>query len=508
MKKFIGLFFTLLLCELSFAQQNSRAHFISDSLDNYIKTSMSDWQIPGMSVAIVKDGKIIFIKGYGVKESEKNEAVDENTLFMIGSNTKAFTATTLCMLEQEKKLSLNDKVTKYLPEYKLKNPLATQEVTITDLLCHRIGFETFQGDFTYWTSKLSRTEVIKKMSSVNPLYSFRTQWGYCNAAFLTAGEIIPKITGKTWEETVSEKIIKPLKMERTLMLSKDIVNATNVASPHTLNKGNLVKIPYPLIDNLAPAGSISSSVKDMCNWLIAQLDSGKFEGKKVIPFEAIYETRKPQSIIATDQREKVHTHFYLYGLGFVIDDRHGKIVVSHTGGVNGFVSSVVLVPEEKLGIVVLTNTDQNSFFQNLTDEIRDAFLDLPFKNYSKSSLVKFKTEEEETAKWLDSLNIIIAKKNKTPTDLKNYTGIFTHELYGEIEVKLENGNLNIHFLNHPDLIGKLEYIQNNNFLCTYSDVTMGIKEIAFKTENGKITALTLRVADFVEFTPYEFVKKN
>ena len=507
MKKFLtGLL--LIIGFVSSAQDSKLPVFITDSLDRYIKTGMKDWQVPGMSIAIVKDGKVVFMKGYGVRETGKNDPVDENTLFMIGSNTKAFTATTLAMLEQEKKLSLNDKVVKWMPEFKLRDPLATQEIMITDLLCHRLGFETFQGDFTYWTSKLNRSEIIGKMALVKAPYGFRTRWGYCNAAFVTAGQIIPKVTGKNWEDVVKEKILVPLKMDRTLMLSKEMITATNAASSHTIYKGKLIKLPYPMIDNLAPAGSISSSVKDMTNWLLTQLNAGKFEGNQVIPEAVLQTTYAPRSIMGMDPTDKAQTHFYLYGLGFVINDRAGKLIISHTGGVDGFVSSVMIVPEEKLGIVILTNTDQNNLFQNLTEEIRDAFLGLPYQGYSKQSLQYSRNNERKTMHWLDSLNTLVAKKNKPSTELKNFAGAFTNELYGDIQVKNENQALNIYFSNHPTLIGKLEHLKDNIFLCTYSNPTMGMKEIPFKIENGKVTGLTLRVADFVEFTPYEFVRKN
>lgn len=500
--------FVFFLSGLLPAQEKELPGFIRDSLDSYILSGMEDWQIPGLSVAIVKDSRIIFIKGYGVLEEGKSTPVDANTIFMIGSNTKAFTATALTMLEHEKKLSLNDKVTKWIPGFRLKDPLASQNVTVRDLLCHRIGFETFQGDFTYWTSNLSREAVIGRMGAVSPLYDFRTQWGYCNAAYLTAGEVIPRVTGRSWEEIVNESIVAPLEMNRTIMLSGDLGKTTNTAVPYTVVNGRLVKIPFPMIDNLAPAASMSSSARDMCNWLIAQLDSGRFGKKQVIPADAISATRVPQTIIKMDPRNKSESHFFLYGLGFMISDRNGKLVFSHTGGVDGFLSSVLMVPEENLGIVVLTSNDQNTFFQSLSFEIRDAFLGLPFQNFSKQALTRFREENIETESWLDSLRKIISGNNKPPVDLEKFAGQYYNPVYGDIEVKNEKQKLNIYFSNHPGLTGKLDYIRDLSFLCTFSNPTMGIKETVFKTGAGKITGLTLRVADFVEFTPYEFEKKN
>ncbi len=500
------LFFLLSPLIFISARAQDLPKFITDSLETYIQTGIKDWQIPGLAIAIVKDGKVVFMKGYGVQELGKPDRVNENTLFMIGSNTKAFTATALTMLEQRKELSLNDKVSKWIPTFKLQDPLASEEIIVRDLLCHRIGFETFQGDFTYWASNLSRKEVIEKMAHVKAPYPFRTKWGYCNAAFATAGEIIPAVTGQPWEVFVKEKILMPLQMNRTLMLAKEMTTATNAAAPYTLVDGKLVKLQIPLIDNLAPAGTISSSASDMTHWLFAQLDKGKYSGNQVIPAEAITTTRTPQSIMGLDQRDKVSTHFYLYGLGMILNDRAGKLVVSHTGGVDGFVSSVTLVPEEKLGIVILTNTDQNNFFQDLTSEVRDAFLNLPYTGYSKRSLHQVKTNQQIEKKYLDSLKSVIIKKNKPTLDWKAYAGEYSDALYGAISIKLENEKLIIHFSHHPNLTGRLELLEGNTFLCTYSIPTYGVKEIPFKVEGGKVTGLTLRVADFVEFTPYEFVR--
>src|SRR6187402_2037434 len=193
----------------SAAQEIKLPVFVTDSLDRYIQRGMRDWQIPGLAIAIVKNGKVVFMKGYGVREAGKNDLVNEETLFMIGSNTKAFRATALAMLDHQKALSLGDKVTRWIPEFKLEDPLASREVTIRDLLCHHIGFETFQGDFTYWTSSLTRRQVIQKMSLIKAPYSFRTKWGYCNAAFVAAGEVVPAVTSKSWEDFVREKILEP-----------------------------------------------------------------------------------------------------------------------------------------------------------------------------------------------------------------------------------------------------------------------------------------------------------
>jgi CubicO group peptidase (beta-lactamase class C family) len=509
MKKLSFLLAILFVSYYLIAQEPKLPVFITDSLENYIERGMKLWKIPALSVAIVKDGKVVFMKGYGVTKIGGKEPVDENTLFMIGSNTKAFTATTLAILQEEGKCNLNDKVQKWMPEFKLKDSCNTKMITIADLLSHHIGFETFQGDFTYWTSNLSREEVIQKMALIDAPYDFRTTYGYCNAAFLTAGELIPRIIGKSWEETVREKILNPLKMNRTLLLYDEFKAASNAALPYVIIDDKLIEIPIPNCDNLAPAASICSSANDMAIWLQAQLNNGNIDSIQVLSSQVIQAIRNPKTILGIDTEENVYTHFYLYGMGLGIQDRKGKLVYSHDGGVDGYFSKVLFVPEEKFGIVVLTNTNLNWFYWYLTSEIRDAFLDIPYQNFSDSTFIIHLNEETQKKAKMDSLISIVKANNKPNLPLSSYAGTYSNDVYGDIEIKLAKNGLNIHFSHHPNLIGKLEFLNNDtSFLCTYSNPIMGIKEIPFKIENNAVTGLTLHVDDFVEFTPYKFIRRK
>ena len=387
----------------------------------------------------IKDGKIVVDKGYGVNQLGTNDKVDENTLFMIGSNTKAFTGTALAILEQEGKCKLDDKVVKYLPDFKMKDEWITKELNLTDIVSHRMGLETFQGDFMYWTSDLTSDEVIEKFGKLTPNFSFRTKYGYTNAGYAIAGKIIEKISGLPWSEYLKEKIFVPLEINRTLALSVDYFSAENIAKPHTYVDGKISVIPFQNIDNLAPCGSIGSSIKDLSLWVIAQLDSGKYDGVNVIPFSALQKTRQLLSIERRVRHPYNKTHYTLYGMGWEFQDYEGKEIVSHTGGVNGFVTSVTLMPEEKLGIVVLTNTDQNAFFQSLKWEILDAYLGLPYRNYDSTffaGAMKRKTNQ-------DSLIIMMkdsVKLNLSPEiDLQNFAGEYENVVYGYADlVQKEN----------------------------------------------------------------------
>lgn len=498
-----------LLCvspSLLFAQSTATPIFISDSLDTYVNREMKRWDIPGAAVLVVKNGKVIAMKGYGLRELGKPERVDEHTLFMIGSNTKAFTGTALALLEAEGKCNLNDKVQKWLPKFTMKDPWVAQSLSLTDILCHRIGMETFQGDFMYWTSDLTAPEAVQKFGQLTPLYDFRTQWGYTNLGFVLAGECLSAISGKTWDSFVRERLFKPLQMNNSLALATEIVRANNAARAHTYYDGVMKVAPYGMIDNLAPAGSISSSVNDLSHWVIAQLDSGRYANEQAIPFDVIKRTRYPESIQGRRGHAFNRRHYSLYALGWALEDYEAREIVSHTGGVNGFVTSVTLVPEEKLGIVVLTNTDQNSFYEALKWEILDAYLGLPYRNYSQrsygfySAFMNQKRAQEQS--WRDSV-----KLNPTPgLSLKDYAGHYTHEVYGHANLKLDGNHLVLTLEHHPNLIAKLEALGGHRFLCTFNDPLFGTRVFPFSVKDKKVLSFTLNVDDFVEFTTYEFKK--
>jgi CubicO group peptidase (beta-lactamase class C family) len=499
---------TLLLCvifNLGIAQDKLPA-FVTDSLDNYINRGMKQWNIPGVSVAIVKDGKTVFSKGYGLREVGKPDKVDANTLFMIGSNTKAFTATALAMLDAGNKLSLNDPVQKWLPDFQLYDPWIAQHATITDLLCHRLGFETFQGDFMFFDSDLTTAEMIERFGKLKAMYGFRSRWGYTNAAFMMAGQIFPKVTGKSWADNIKENIFIPLGMSNSLALSGEIAGAPNRAAAHTTMGGPLRKIAYGRLDGLSPAGSISSSAADMAKWVTMLLDTGKVDGKVVIAKQAIFKTRQPQSIIGNGGHPFNKQHFNLYGLGWELYEYEGREFVGHTGGVNGFVTSVTLFPEDRLGIVVLTNTDSNSFYEALRQEIQDAFFGLPYRNYSGVYHKWTATREQRDELAIKQKRDTIAMKLKTDLPLSAFAGLYKHELYGNMTMTLKGDKLVAVFEHHKGRYADVEPLGKNRFLATFNEAIYGTKVWPFKVENGKVKSVTVTVADFVEFTPYEFVK--
>jgi CubicO group peptidase (beta-lactamase class C family) len=340
-------------------------------------------------------------------------------------------------------------------------------------------------------------------------YPFRTKWGYTNAAFLTAGEIIQRVTGLPWETYLRQNIFAPLGMMNTLALTADMPKSFNRTVAHTLVDERLSAIPYAQIDGLAPAGSISSSINDMSKWVLALLNNGKVGARQAIPEAAILATRAPQDIVGSIRHLNGETNYELYGLGWFLQDYAGHRIVMHDGGVSGYVSSVTLVPQDRLGIIILTNTDQNAFYDALRWEIMDAYFKLPYRNYSEAYLSSFKSNMAAEQKVYKTLRDSVALNLQPATAIANYTGKYVNEFYGSMIVSQgENNDLEVRFEHHPKMFVKLQPIGGHRFFATFSDPIYGKTVFPFSFQNGKVTGVKVKVADFVEADPYEFKKVN
>ena len=509
MKYLLYFLFFITTADHLFAQstQQSEPAFIRDSLDGYIQKGLHDWNLPGLAIVIVKDGKVVLMKGYGVRDIVSKKPVDEHTLFMIASNTKLFTGSSLALLETQDKLSLDDPITKYFPDYRLYDSMSTKLVSIRDMLSHHIGTKTFEGDFTFWNTSLSREEIMRRMRFLKPVAHFRQEFGYCNSCFMTAGQIIPVVTGETWEHFVQTHFLSPLGMDQSLILSTGVADQTNVATPYTTAYSDkLNKVPYDNWNNLAPAASIVSSVNDLSHWLFMQLDSGRYQGKEIIPWKALQKTRMANTWITSVKSGKYPTHLIGYGLGLEVMDYAGRQLFMHTGGAGGMVSNVSFVPEEKLGIAILTNNDNQEFFEDLRHQILDAYLGVPFVNRSLEDLKEF--SKMSSAQWNEILGWKERVKSIKPSlPLSSYTGAYTNTLYGRIQLTQEKNQLIIHFETKPDLSATLDYMDNGEWLMTYSNILYGIFQVRFDILGTRIVSLATPQNPFVEYDPYVFVKE-
>jgi len=464
-----------------FAQQNKDIQFI----EKYIEKARMDWQVPGLAVGIIKDGKVVMSKGFGTQEQGKSIPVDGNTLFAIASNTKAFISAALAMLVEEGKVAWDDPVQKHLPYFQLYDDYASKHTTVRDLLCHRVGLGTFSGDVIWYKSNYSAEETVRRASKVQQAYEYRAGYGYTNLMFITAGEVINAASGKTWDAYLSEKIFKPLKMDRTETSTDELLGINNVATPHKPVNGSNIPIAWANWDNMGAAGGIISSTNDMLKWLELQLDEGGkiFSAASQQEFWTMHNSRK-----VSTSAKKAYTgrHFSGYGLGWGLADYAGKMVVSHGGGYDGMYSRVVLVPEEELGIVVLTNS-MKGISTALCNYIVDQYLGLPRKDWSKDFL---KNEKKWTAERKTMLeNIAIKRKKKLPASLSSseYAGTYKCEMYGTIEVKVDGDNLQLIFPDAPHLNATLSHWQEDQFKIEWNEThawfDFGI--VAFKIDDNK-----------------------
>lgn len=513
LSKLFGLLFVLLflaVCADLFPQE--KIQILPDTdLDTYIERAMERWKIPGVSVAIVKKGKIVLAKGYGVRELGKSDKVDENTIFAIASNSKAFTGTAIAMLEAENKLSLDEKVTKYIPYFKLQDVNASALVTVKDLLTHRIGMGTFQGDFLTWGTNFSRSELIKKIGDANLQYGFRSGYGYFNSGFLTAGEIIPVVTGKSWDNFIIEKFFIPLSMNRSFTSIDGLKNIENIATPHTYNYDYVMTpIPWRNVDNLAPAASICSSVSDMAQWILMQTNLGTYDGKTIVNKKVILKTLTPFNVIpspAFRMENLTGKHFTTYGLGWFLQDYRGKLLVEHSGGYDGMVSRTAFLLEEETGLVILTNNDQNELITSLMFQIFDYYLNAPPVNWD--SLIYERVMPgfaQEKSGWDE----IMQTKSSLPNsyDINSLKGIYTNSSAGDAEIKSENGKLFVELKCRPGMKGYLENWKNDTLICSTNDYVFGRCLLPVKSENGKVISIKIKASDFVDPEYYEFVKKD
>ncbi|MFQ5771580.1 MAG: serine hydrolase [bacterium] len=492
------LFFLLWIAAPTYAQENPLK-----GLDSYVEKARHDWQVPGLAIGIVHNGSLIFARGYGVRELGKPDKVDEHTLFAVASNTKAFTVALLGMLVDEGKLNWDDHVTDYLTDFQMYDPYVTRVMIIKDLLTHRSGLPTFGGDHLWIGSTLSREEIIYRIRYLKPNAPFRTKYQYQNLMFLTAGQIIPKITGKSWDETIQERIFQPLGMNESNISVRDLANKENVATPHEIVGGKLVPIEYDNVDNVAPAGAINSNVVDMAKWMQLNLNGGVYKGQQILSSKVMREMHTIQMPIPiSPTREKLlGTQFAGYGLGWGISDYKGHKMLSHGGGLSGMISLQSLIPDKNLGVMILTNFAPNSLPRALTYRILDAFLGAPERDWSAEYL-KLRTEaKQRQAKAEKELQAKRVKGTQPSLPLADYTGTYFDRLSGNTKIKLENGKLVFDY--NPRHIGDLEHWHYDTFRVSWRHPIFDMAGKSFLSfyldETGKVTKLKVTFYDPIYF---------
>jgi CubicO group peptidase (beta-lactamase class C family) len=500
-----------LIVTLCSAQDAGRAAFVRDSLGQYINRALTNFRVPGAAICVVKDGKIVLMRCYGIRELGLNDRVNEHTLFMIGDNTKAFTATALAMLQADKKLNLDDPVTRYLVDFKTENKTSTSRITLRDLLVQRTGFATNAGNFTFYNTNLSPEQMLRKVPLLPQPYALGRKWADADVNYAIAGEIIPWASGKTWDAYIKENIFDPLEMTTALAQSRDIQIAPNKAVPHTIVDGRLTAIPYARLESMYAAGGVAASITDMSKWVMALINNGQVNGRQLLPNTAILATQQPQ-ISCDDNMRRMGSNLpgaREYGMGWVSTVyKNDKILISE-GRINGYQSGVTLLPEKHLGIIVMTNTDKNPLSEVLRYTLIDAYLNHPFTDYGEIFLKEYRDLEARNQQVEKRYRDSVGYNLQPVMTIDSYLGRYHNNLYGDAFITRGEGYaLEMRFEHQPKMYAKLQSLGGNRFYAVFSDPLYGKAVFPFTFQGGTITGVTVRVNGEVERTPYYFNKAD
>ena len=452
----------------------------SQQIDALVERTMKTFDVPGIAVSIVKDGKIIHEKGYGVTSLNTMEKVNEHTRFGIASNSKAFTVAALGILVDEGKLKWDDKVTDYIPEFKLYAPYVTENFTIRDLLTHRSGLGLGAGDLMIWpdSSTFTLKDIIHNLRYLKQTSGFRTKYDYDNLMYIVAGEVVTRISGMKWEDFIQTKIMDPLQMTESAPNYDLLKDKNNVIDPHAPVNGKVQVIHRDWKYVADAAGGIYSSVHDMSKWIVMQMNDGKYGpdlDKKLLAENTHEEMWTPQTIIPVHGATTYNTHFASYGLGWFLSDENGFKVPTHTGGLAGIVTQVTLIPEMKLGIIVFTNQQSGSAFTAITNSIKDSYYGITGKDrvneYHDRVIQRDASAKKITNKIWADINAE-QQKNKSAVDFSSYAGTYTDPWFGDISISNKNGNLWFDSKNSPRLSGEMFYFKGNTFIVKWNDRSM------------------------------------
>lgn len=466
-----------------------------NGFDDYVNKAMKDWEVPGVAIAVVKDDKIVLAKGYGVRKLGDTAPVDERTLFAIGSSSKAFTAAAIAMLVDEGKVKWNDPVTKYLPGFEMYDPYVTRELTVRDLLCHRSGLE--RADYLWYGTDFTRDEILKHVRYIRPSWSFRSNFGYQNIMFLAAGQIVSKVSGMSWDKFIAQRIFTPLGMRSSDTSITAFKPGDDVAAPHAMFGEKAEPVKWRNIDNIAPAGSINSNVTDMAQWVRLQLGQGSYQGNRLFSSGVSKEMHSSQTIIPLAGNFEMlypEAHFLSYGMGWFLSDYRGKKLVEHGGAIDGMRAEVALLPEEKLGVVVLTNMNGTILPHLLMYRVLDSYLGTtPRKDWSADVLKTVTTlqgQAKAAAKKQEEARVLNTKPSLA---LEQYSGTYKNDLYGEVTITSNGGKLNVRF--GGAFASDLEHWNYDTFRATYRGAGESKSFVTFTLNSqGKVDQVTLDLA--------------
>ncbi|HQX56330.1 MAG TPA: serine hydrolase [Pyrinomonadaceae bacterium] len=511
-KQIFSYFLGLAILVLVLANSAHSQVLTSAEIDLLVERSMKAFDVPGISVGVIKDGKVIYAKGHGVRSLNASAKMDENTLVGIASNSKAFTTVSLGILVDEGKIKWDDRVQDYIPEFKLYNPYVTEDFRIRDLLTHRSGLGLGAGDLMFFPdgSDFTIEDVIHNLRYLKQVSSFRTKYDYDNNLYIVAGEVIRRVSGKSWPEFVEERIMKPLGMTSSAGLFERLQDRSNVIEGHASVEGKVQVIKRSNVRVPAAAGGINSNITDLAKWVGMLLNGAKYNGdKRLISERTLKEIWSPQTIIPVNAPGPYNTHFSAYALGFGVSDVNGYKQVSHTGGLEGMVTQITMIPELNLGIIVLTNQQEGGAFSSITNQIKDGYFGVKGRDWV-TDISASRQKSIATAKGITdkvALDIENAQRSGGAViEAELISGTYTDAWLGDAAIEMKGGKLRFSSKRSPRLTGDLIPYKANTYVVKWDDLSMDADAfVSFSLdENGAAAGFTMRAISPLTDFSYDF----
>jgi CubicO group peptidase (beta-lactamase class C family) len=453
-----------------------------DGFDDFVQSVLERWKLPGLAVAAIKDGEVVLSKGFGYRNVEDGLPVTPRTLMAIGSNTKSFTTTLLAMLVDEEKLDWNEPVRTYLPDFRLYDPVATRLMTPRDLVSHQSGLP--RHDALWYGRDLTRKELYDRLRYLEPNATFRNIYQYQNLMFMTAGYLAGQVAGSRWEDLVTARILRPLGMTRTNMSVTDMPASDDFSYPYVLVDGDVTRVPFRNIDQIGPAGSINSSVEEMLHYLQFRIDRGEYDGERLLSERGSRVLETPEMAIAGQVQFEELGHS-VYGLGVSLTSYHGRTVVQHGGGIDGFISAMSWMPQEKIGVMVLSNlSGTNPVPTIVMRNVYDRLLGEEQVDWVGRTLEQQERAEERQAQQRAEREKEQRQGTSPSHDLGEYAGTYEHPAYGVVTVDMQAGALTFQWEGRT---GTLEHYHYDIFRVSTEDPGSGPVEGLFAkfAYNGK-----------------------
>lgn len=502
--------FTIVLFLISFTDVS--AQLSEKQIDKLVQESIKTFDVPGISVGVIENGKVVYAKGHGVRSLSNKQPMNENTLVGVASNSKGFTCFALALLVDEGKLNWDDKVKKYIPEFDLKDKYAANEFTIRDLVTHRSGLSLGAGDLMFFPEGNNYTidNVIHGVAQLEPESSFRSKFQYNNNMYNIAGEVLRRVSGLTWAEFIEQRILQPVGMRNSKGSYNRVTDKSNIIDAHAPVAGTITQIPHDWSELANPAGGIMSNITDMLTWAEFLMNNGVTkEGKRLISEEQMHELWTLQTPIPVAKDHPYNTKFNGYGLGWFLSDVAGTLEVTHSGGLIGTVTKFTLLPEKKIGIVVLTNQQSGAAFSAINNEIKDSYLGYKNRNWVKKygeRMDNYFTEVNQEKADVFAKAIEFQSKGCI-TDKLNIVGEYKDVWLGEINIIEENKTLKISMKNQPQLKGELIPYNAHTYIAKWDNRSFDADAFLLFNfdENGKSTGFKMKPISSITDFSFDFV---